>query len=65
MTHEYSVEVQNYISAAISIIMEKKQAAEEKSDPRSVRFCEGQLEELYAIREYLTERIDLETQKYY
>ena len=45
--------------------MEARQTAEKRADAKSLRFCEGQLEELYNIRKYLTERIDLETQKYY
>ncbi len=65
MTHEYAVEIQNYISEEISTVMEKKQAAEEQADTMSLRFCEGQLEELYSIRSYLTDRIDLKTQKYF
>ncbi len=65
MTHEYSAQIQNYISAKISAVMEARQTAEKRADAKSLRFCEGQLEELYNIRKYLTERIDLETQKYY
>ena len=65
MTHEYSVDVQDYISTAIAAVMESKQTAEKQADGEAFRFCEGQLEELYAIRSYLTERIDLETQNYY
>ena len=65
MTHEYSVVVQDYISKAISAITKRRDTADRQGDKEFSQFCKGQLSELQAIREYLTESADLETQKYY
>ena len=65
MTHSYSVEIHNYISAKIAIAEEKNKKAQKQNDFEIQRFYQGQLKELYKIREYLTEKIDLKTQKYY
>ena len=65
LAHEYSVEIHNYISEKISVAEEKKKRAEKQNDSETQQFCEGQLKELFKIRKYLTERIDLKTQKYY
>jgi hypothetical protein len=65
MAHEYSVEIQNYISKKIAVAEEEKEKAEKLDDFETQRFYEGQLKELLNIREYLTERVDLKTQQYY
>lgn len=65
MTHEYSVEVQDYITQSISEAEKRASEAMSQSDMASTRFHRGQLRELQHIRRFLTERIDLETQKYY
>ena len=65
MAHIYSVEIQDYISEKLVAAAEKKKDAEEQNDFETQQFYEGQLKELLTFREYLTEKIDLKTQKYY
>jgi len=65
MTHAYSVEVHNYISEQIAIFEEKNKKAQKQNDFETQRFYQGQLKELFKMREYLTKSIDLKTQKYY
>jgi len=65
MTHEYSVKIQNYISEKISVAEKMKSTAEKQDDFMTQKFYEGQLKELYNLRHYLTEKIDLKTQRYY
>ena len=65
MANEYSVEIHNYISAKIAEIEKEKIIAENHNDPAAVSYCSGQLQELTIIRQYLNEKIDLKTQKYY
>ena len=65
MAHEYSVEIHNYLAAEIKSAEAKKKGAEDENDSMAQRFLEGQLSELFKIREYLNERIDLKTQDYY
>ncbi len=65
MAHDYSVKIQNYISEKISIAMKMKINAERQDDFAAQKFCEGQLKELHTLRQYLTEKIDLKTQRYY
>ncbi len=65
MAHEYSVAIHNYISEKIVIVEENKKKAEKHYDIESQQFYKGQLKELFKIRKYLTEKIDLKTQKYY
>ena len=65
MTHEYSVEIQNYISEKLAVAEKKKKDAEKQNDFETQQFYEGQLKELFTFRQYLTEKIDLKTQKYF
>ena len=65
MAHEFSVEIQNYISEKLAVAEKKKKDAEKQNDFETQQFYEGQIKELLTFREYLTERIDLKTQKYY
>jgi len=65
MAHIYSVEIQNYISEKLAVAEKKKKDAEKQNDFETQQFYEGQLKELLTFREYLTEKIDLKTQKYY
>ena len=65
MAHEYSVKIHNYIIDKMAVAEQKKKKAEKQKDFETQCFCDGQLRELFKIREYLTERIDLKTQKYY
>ena len=65
MAHIFSVEIQNYISEKLAVAEKKKKDAEKQNDFETQQFYEGQLKELLTFREYLTEKIDLKTQKYY
>ncbi len=65
MAHTYSVAIHHYISDKISAAETNAEQAKKQNDNESYHFYRGQLEELYKIREYLTARIDLQTQKYY
>ena len=65
MANEYLVAIHNYISDKIAAAQNNKKTAEQRNDLRSLQYCEGQLQELRTIRQYLTEKIDLKTQKYF
>jgi len=65
MANEYSVAIHNYISDKIAAAEKNKTDAEKEKDLESTRYCEGRLQELNSIRQYMVEKIDLKTQKYY
>ena len=65
MTHEFSVEIHAYLKKKILAAEKGKTQAEAQDDKESGRFYEGQLHELLYLREYLSKRIDLKTQKYF
>ena len=65
MAHEHSVTIHNYLSLKIVTAQEKKDEAKNLDNDENVQFYNGQLEELLSIRKYLTDQIDLTTQKYY
>jgi hypothetical protein len=62
LSHEYSILIHDYISSQIKVIKTKQNAAANSGDRQ---FCNGQLKELLYIRKYLTDKIDLDTYKYY
>lgn len=65
MANEYSVAIHNYISGKISAAEKNKKNAEMKNDLGSISYYNGQLKEFNNIRQYMVEKIDLKTQKYY
>ena len=65
MPHAFSVEIQDFISSKILLIKEAKTKAIRENNSAVQLYCEGQLLELINLRKYLTENIDLKTQKYY
>ena len=65
MANEYAVAIHNYLSAKIAAVEKNKKRAGLQNDVRLLQYCEGQLQELKAIRQYLAQNIDLKTQKYY
>ena len=65
MANQYSVEIHNYISDKIAAARDRIKNAEKSSDIETRRFYDGQLYELLKIREYMADKIDLKTQKYY
>ena len=60
MPNEFSVEIHNYLTLKI---IEAEKALASKDEHSS--HYRGQLEELYWIRKYLEENIDLKNFKYY
>ena len=65
MTHEFSVEIHEYIKTKILDAEKGKKLAEANDDNETRRYYEGQLHELLHLRDYISQRIDLKTQKYY
>jgi len=65
MANEYSVAIHDYISGNIAAAEKNKINAEHQNDLATIRYYMGQLEELNSIRQYMVDKIDLKTQKYY
>ena len=65
MAHDYSIQIQNYISEKLTQAKDKIKNAQKKNDIESSQFYKGQQKELLSLRKYLTENIDLNTQEYY
>jgi hypothetical protein len=65
MANEYSVAIHNYISDKIAAAENTQKAAEKVNDLEAARYYEGRLQELNIIRQYMVDKIDLKTQKYF
>ncbi len=65
MAHEYSVQVHGWIKEKISRAKDGIKTARNNNDADNENYYNGQLEQLLEIRQYLTDRIDLNTQQYY
>ena len=65
MANDYLIDIHNYISKKIVYAESLKAEAQERNDEASRKFYEGQLAEWQQIRAYLTEKVDLKTQKYF
>lgn len=65
MAHEYSLMIHSFISERISIAEQRKAFAQKEGDTETSRYFDGQLVELRDIRTFLTEQVDLKTQRYY
>ncbi len=65
MPHIFSVEIHEYLSTKIEHAEGKRKQAIGDNDESLQRTLEGELLELVKMRQYLTENIDLKTQKYY
>ncbi len=65
MAHEYSVRIHDWISEKIEAARHEIKLAKKHNDSGTARYFDGQLQELSDIRQYLTDQVDLETQKYY
>ncbi len=65
MANDYLVEIHNYITQKIKESTATKDRARKQGNTREICFHSGQLAELIAIRDFLSTRFDLDTQKYY
>lgn len=65
MAHVFSVEIHDFLSKKILLAEENKKVAEQENNEDNRLYHEGQLLELKTLRQYLTDNIDLKTQKYY
>ena len=65
VAHEYSVRVHDWLKDKINDVNLKLKQARDKNDGGNESYFNGQLEQLKDIRQYLTDHIDLNTQKYY
>jgi hypothetical protein len=63
VAHEYSVKLHDWISEKVKLVNSMIKTAMDKNDTGSVHYYNGQLQELLEIREYLKNKIDLDTQK--
>ena len=65
MANQFLVEIHGYISRQIEADLKDKGVARDQGDDKRLAFIDGHLFELHLIREFLSERFDLTTQKYY
>ncbi len=65
MAHEYSVQIHNWISHKIEDVNQAIKTATGQTDGGMEQYYRGQLQELLRIRQYLTDKVDLDTQNYY
>ncbi len=65
MANEYAVAIHNYISGKIAAAEKNKKNTAIENDLESISYYNGQLKEFNNIRQYMVEKIDLKTQKYY
>ena len=64
MSHDYSVQIHSWITQKIEDIKWESLSAEEENKEMK-EYLAGKLDELLFFQQYLTEKIDLETQNYY
>ena len=65
MTHEYSVQIHNWISQKMEEMKKQKMSAEKIKDKETEEYLIGQIDELLFFQQYLSDQIDLKTQTYY
>lgn len=65
MPHAFSVEIHDYLSDKILSARNGIDQATLKQDQALESYHKGRLLELEIMRQYLTDNIDLKTQKYY
>lgn len=65
MANDYSIAIHNFISDKIAAAANYKKIAEHQNDLATANYYDGQLQEPNNLRQYMVERIDLKTQKYY
>jgi hypothetical protein len=65
MANQFLVEIHDYISRRIEAGMKERGEAQDQGDKERLAFMDGHLFELRLIREFLSERFNLTTQKYF
>ena len=65
MSHEYSVQIHDWITRKLEEVHRQKSTAEKTNDKKTQEYLNGKLEELLFFRQFLAEQIDLKTQTYY
>jgi hypothetical protein len=65
MANQFLVEIHHYLSRQIEAADEALQEAAFRQDREQQQFNTGQMDELKALRAYISEAFDLQTQTYY
>jgi hypothetical protein len=65
VAHEYSVQIHEWISQKIDTVRKDMKPLETGNDQNRKNYLAGRFQELQDIRQYLTDKIDLDTQEYY
>lgn len=65
MAHEYSVQIHEWISQNMAAVKQDMKQSEAGKDADRKNYLAGRLQELQSIRQYLTDKVDLNTQEYY
>jgi hypothetical protein len=65
MANAFLVEIHDYISRQIEASLKYREEARDRSDEKRLAFIDGHLLELQLMRQFLSERFDLTTQKYF
>jgi len=65
MANEYLVQIHDYITEKMAAAEKLEKRAKALGDHETRQFYAGQINELDAIRHYLSEHVDLKTQTYY
>jgi hypothetical protein len=65
MANAFLVEIHDYISRQIETSLKYREEARDRRDEKRLAFIDGHLIELRLMRQFLSERFDLTTQKYF
>ena len=65
MANQFLVEIHDYISRRIEAGHKERSDAQTRHDAQRAAFMDGRIDELKAIRRFLSDHFDLTTQKYY
>ncbi len=64
MPNQYLYEIHRYIAEKVAVIRVRQENAVQEGDRDQETFCDGQLQELSAIKHYLADHFNLSTQTY-
>ena len=65
MPNAYLVECHRYITRELDRAQALKSRAESRGDTRQIAYLNGQIEEFCALRQYMAENFNLNTQRYF